>query len=81
MAALGAREGIALRAVHVDHGLQPESAAWAAACRAACGVAGVALDVLELRLEPHTGASLEAAAREARYAALAGSILRTASGC
>ena len=72
MSTLAAREGIALRAVHVDHGLQPESAAWATACRASCGDSGVTLDVLELCLEPPTGASLEAAAREARYAALAG---------
>ncbi len=56
----------------MDHGLQPDSAAWAEACRAACAAAGVALEVIELKLTPARGESVEAQAREARYAALAG---------
>jgi len=71
LAACAARETASLRAVHVDHGLQPESAAWARACRTACAAAGVALEVIELGLAPARGESLEARAREARYAALA----------
>ena len=71
LAALAARDGLRLRALHVDHGLQSDSAAWAEACRATCRAAGVALEVIELRLAPSPGESLEAAAREARYAALA----------
>ncbi|MEX0733436.1 MAG: tRNA lysidine(34) synthetase TilS [Steroidobacteraceae bacterium] len=72
MTALCRREGTSgLRAVHLDHGLQAESAAWADVCRAACRAAGVPLEVISLRLVPEDGASIEAAAREARYAALA----------
>ena len=69
--ALAALKPRSLRALHVDHGLQPASGCWAAACRAACGAAGVALEVIELSLRPARGASVEALARERRYAALA----------
>lgn len=61
--------GPGLRAVHVDHGLQPESAAWAEACRTDCQALGVSLDVITLALAPLRGASVEAQARDARYAA------------
>jgi tRNA(Ile)-lysidine synthase len=63
-----------LRALHVDHGLQPDSGAWAESCRAACRAAGVPLGEISLDLRPPEGASIEAAAREARYAALAGAL-------
>jgi len=72
LAALAADGCFALRALHVDHGLQPASAGWAVACREACRAAGVALDVIELSLQPARGESVEALARERRYAALAG---------
>jgi tRNA(Ile)-lysidine synthase len=72
LARLSARKTLPLRALHVDHGLHPDSAAWAEACRAACAAAGVALEVIELKLAPGRGESVEAQAREARYAALAG---------
>lgn len=71
LAALAVRESLVLRALHVNHGLQPESAGWAAACRAACTAAAVALEVIELGLAPVRGESVEAQARDARYAALA----------
>ena len=61
----------ALRAVHVDHGLQPESAAWAASCSALCRRLDVPLEVVTLTLALTPGASVEAEARDARYAALA----------
>jgi tRNA(Ile)-lysidine synthase len=63
--------GPRVRAIHVDHGLQTQSAAWADACRGLCASAGVPLEVLSLSLAPPAGVSVEAAAREARYAALA----------
>ncbi len=69
-----ARESLPLRALHVDHGLQPDAAAWAEACRASCAAAGIALKVIELGLTPARGESVEAQAREARYAALAGQL-------
>ncbi len=71
LAALAARESLALRALHVDHGLQPASANWSAACREGCRALGVELEVIELSLRPARGESVEALARERRYAALA----------
>ena len=59
-----------LRAIHVDHGLQPGSADWSAHCRATCAALGIAL--LERRVDVRTrGQGLEAAAREARMASFA----------
>jgi tRNA(Ile)-lysidine synthase len=60
-----------LRAIHVDHGLQPQSRAWADHCRRVAGELGVPLEVVTVAIDLRGGASLEAAAREARYAALA----------
>ena len=72
MAALrAAGAGFTLRAVHVDHGLQAAAPAWAVACTAFCASLGVELAILRLGLEPETGASVEAEARNARYAAIA----------
>ena len=71
MAELAHGRQLRLRAVHVDHGLQPQSAAWAESCRAASRSAGVPIDVLTLDLVPAAGDSVEAAARYARYGALA----------
>ncbi|WP_017938814.1 tRNA lysidine(34) synthetase TilS [Zestomonas thermotolerans] len=59
-----------LSAIHVQHGLQAVAAAWPEHCRRLCDELGVPLQVLEVRVD--AGASLERAAREARYAALAG---------
>jgi len=71
MAELAAVRALPLRAVHVDHGLQPESRDWADSCQATGGSAGVPVEVLALRCKPPAGESVEAAARDARYAALA----------
>ncbi len=63
--------GLRIRAVHVDHGLQSEAAAWADACAGFCRSLEVELLVLRLGLEPAAGESVEAHARDARYAAIA----------
>jgi tRNA(Ile)-lysidine synthase len=63
--------GLDVRAVHVDHGLQPAAAAFREACAALCGKFHVPLTVLSLVVHTPQGASLEAAARDARYGALA----------
>ncbi|HXV40282.1 MAG TPA: tRNA lysidine(34) synthetase TilS, partial [Steroidobacteraceae bacterium] len=60
-----------LRAVHADHGLQAASRDWAGHCRSLCAQAGVPLEVVELGLVARAGASVEAHARDARYAAFA----------
>ncbi|OLU23211.1 tRNA lysidine(34) synthetase TilS [Pseudomonas sp. PA15(2017)] len=56
-----------IRAIHVHHGLQAAADEWPAHCQQVCDSLGVALDVRHVQVEP--GASLERAAREARYAA------------
>ncbi|KAA0945047.1 MULTISPECIES: tRNA lysidine(34) synthetase TilS [unclassified Pseudomonas] len=57
-----------LSAIHVHHGLQAAADAWPAHCQALCDTLGVPLQVIRVKVQP--GASLERAAREARYQAL-----------
>ena len=64
----------ALRAVHVDHGLHPDSARWAARAVAAARALGVPCTVLRVAVSRRRGDSPEAHARAARYAALAGTL-------
>jgi len=61
----------AFRAVHVDHGLHAESAIWARRCHELCESLRVPLQTLGIAVAMPPGDSLEAAARGARYAALA----------
>ncbi|MBM7059832.1 tRNA lysidine(34) synthetase TilS [Pseudomonas sp. UL073] len=63
-----------LSALHVHHGLQAAADSWPAHCQNLCDALGVPLQVLRVRVE--AGASLERAAREARYAALAACLAR-----
>ncbi|MEJ0040637.1 MAG: tRNA lysidine(34) synthetase TilS [Gammaproteobacteria bacterium] len=63
-----------LRAIHVHHGLHPNANAWAAYCSSLAGKLGVPLQVIKVRVPRPRGASLEASARDARYAALAGAL-------
>lgn len=63
-----------VRAVHVDHGLHPDSARWSAACRTLSHEHGIACSELRVEVPLDAGTSPEAAARAARYAALAGQI-------
>ncbi|MDD3650565.1 tRNA lysidine(34) synthetase TilS [Immundisolibacter sp.] len=60
-----------LLAVHVDHGLQAEAARWAEHCAMVCAALGVPLQTHRIDARPAPGESPEAAARRARYAALA----------
>ncbi len=59
-----------LRAVHVDHGLHADSASWHAHCAAVAAELGVAFLGVRVTVPRDSGLGLEAAAREARYAAL-----------
>lgn len=63
--------GDRLSAVHVHHGLSPNADAWADFCEAYCASLGVPLEVRRVRVAANTGSGLEAAARQARYAAFA----------
>ncbi|MHA6494331.1 tRNA lysidine(34) synthetase TilS [Pseudomonas borbori] len=57
----------ALSALHISHGLQPVAEQWPAHCRQLCDALGVPLQVEQVRVP--AGASIERAAREARYVA------------
>nr|WP_030139478.1 tRNA lysidine(34) synthetase TilS [Pseudomonas fluorescens] len=56
-----------LSAIHIHHGLQVVAEAWPEHCRRVCEALGVPLEVVSVEVRP--GASVERAAREARYAA------------
>lgn len=60
-----------LAAIYVDHGLQAASASWGEHCGGICHGLGVPFRVLRINARPAPGESPEAAARRARYAALA----------
>ncbi len=60
-----------LRALHVDHGLHGDSTAWAEHCVRFCTTLDLSCKVLRVQVECGSGDGLEAAARDARYAAMA----------
>jgi len=62
-----------LRALHVDHGLHAGSAEWERHCASVCE--DLQLPYRGMRVDVDRRGSLEAAARESRYAALAGALL------
>ncbi len=64
--------GTPVVAVHVDHGLHPESHAWALRCQAVSRDLGIAYIGLEVAVGDSASRGLEAAARDARYAAFRG---------
>ncbi len=66
----GARRGLRVRAIHVNHGIHPNAGQWAAHCRAFARRLGVPLTVLTTKVVRTKGVSLEAAARDARYGLL-----------
>ncbi|MCL5802079.1 MAG: tRNA lysidine(34) synthetase TilS, partial [Gammaproteobacteria bacterium] len=63
--------GFELHAVHVDHGLQPNSAQWVKHCEEVCAELQIPLHSLQIKIKLEQGESLEAAARDARYQAIA----------
>ena len=69
---LGGRSAEGLAAVHVNHGLYPDAGAWEDHCREAAARLGIRLEVRRavVRASPG-GGNLEAAARAARYGAIA----------
>lgn len=64
-----------VRAIHVDHGLQPESAAWASVNGRLCSELKIPFRLLRISVPDCTGESPEALARAARYDALRGEIV------
>jgi tRNA(Ile)-lysidine synthase len=63
-----------LRAIHVDHGLHAESAEWSDASRRLAVAHDVEFETVRVSVPQGAGLSPEAAAREARYSALAARI-------
>ncbi len=63
-----------LQAIHVDHGLQLQSSDWSKHCQRVCDSLSIPLIIKNPVLDQKTGQSLEATARDARYAALAESL-------
>ncbi|HEV7612731.1 MAG TPA: tRNA lysidine(34) synthetase TilS [Steroidobacteraceae bacterium] len=71
-ASLGATfRGLSVRAIHIDHGLQSAAASFREACAQLCAGFNIPLTVIPVSIRTAAGASIEAAARDARYAALA----------
>lgn len=62
----------ALSAIHIHHGLQAAADAWPDHCQSVCEALGVPLQVIHVKVHP--GASLERAARDARYGAFTDAI-------
>ena len=74
LAVLRAELPAPLRAVHIDHCLQPSSGDWAVHCRQVCDALGIELTSLVVDARAAPGESPEAAARRARYAAISGAL-------
>ena len=60
-----------VRALHVNHGLHPESNQWEDHCRSVAVSLGIDFESLRVNIKPRPGKSLEAQARSIRYQALA----------
>jgi tRNA(Ile)-lysidine synthase len=69
LAGLRDRKWWRLRAVHVHHGLQIAADAWVSHCERFCAELGVPLQVRRVVTAKDSGRGIEAAARDARYAA------------
>jgi len=71
LAASAGQHGIPVVAAHVDHGLQQDSAKWRAHCESIAEAAGVDFHSERVSVDDAAGLGPEAAARAARYRALA----------
>ena len=61
--------GQRLSAIHVHHGLSPNADTWANFCAEFCARLDISLDVQSVTVNLKSGQGIEAAARQARYAA------------
>ncbi len=67
----GLRSDYIVTALHVHHGISAHADQWVAFCRQACAQLEVPLQVVRVKLDPDASEGMEAAARGARYEALA----------
>ena len=74
LATLRASHEFHLSAVYVDHGLQAASAMWGDHCAQVCAALSVPFQALSVCVAKMGGEGIEAAARRARYAALAATL-------
>lgn len=63
--------GIILRAIHIHHGLHADADTWAEQCVAFCRARDIQIDVIKVDVKKNAGKGIEAAARNARYLAIA----------
>ena len=61
--------GLPLKALHVNHHLQPAANRWVEHCRTTCAQLDVPIYVLDVKIDPNDPGGPEAAARAARYEA------------
>ena len=66
--------GLPLRAVHVNHHLQPECEQWQRHCHNVCKAYGIAFTAIDAPVEKVPQQSLEERARTARYRQLLGQV-------
>jgi tRNA(Ile)-lysidine synthase len=64
-------DGLPVKALHVNHHLQPAANRWVDHCKESCARLGVPLYVLDVKVDPNDAGGPEAAARAARYEAFA----------
>jgi tRNA(Ile)-lysidine synthase len=62
--------GVAVSAIHINHGLSENAGQWELFVSAFCSAIGVDLIIKRLQLSPRRGESVEEVARNARYKAL-----------
>ncbi len=65
-----AQSDLQLRAIHINHGLNPDADDWAEHCLKVCKTLGVVCHVVKVKVEVAARESLEAKARTARYQAI-----------
>jgi tRNA(Ile)-lysidine synthase len=65
------RRDVPLTAMHVHHGISPNADAWASFCAQRCATYGVPLQIERVDIGPWRNQGIEAAARMARWQALA----------
>ena len=63
------QSGLPVRALHVNHHLQPAANRWVDHCREFCAHLGVPIYILDVKIDPNDAGGPEAAARAARYEA------------
>ena len=65
------QEGLPVRALHVNHHLQPAANRWVEHCKEFCAQLGVPIYVLDVTVDPNAPEGPEGAARLARYESFA----------